>query len=181
MHSFILSETLKYLYLIMDETNQVHHDVSNTVFTTEGHLLAIPPDKLRWPPSIRRTIAPSSRPTCPAYDPKTSPKHFSPLAVSVQQRTDAEYARALAGLVVDEEYALRHGLWLPEGFCEAPHADDYVSLSLLPGRGVVIEPPPPPPPPDKRESRPWSLFLLARIKRKTHSPAWTRLCRPSMV
>jgi mannosidase alpha-like ER degradation enhancer 1 len=128
MHSFVLSETLKYLYLIMDEANPFNHDGSNFVFTTEGHLLAVPRDKIRAPPAIRRKLRSHSRPTCPAYDPQTSLKQFSPLAVSVQQRTDAEYARALAGLVMDEEYALKRGLWMPEGICEVPQADDYVSV-----------------------------------------------------
>ncbi|GMM37832.1 alpha-1,2-mannosidase [Saccharomycopsis crataegensis] len=38
MESFVLSETLKYLYLLFDEDNPIHHDTStNIIFSTEGH------------------------------------------------------------------------------------------------------------------------------------------------
>jgi ER degradation enhancer, mannosidase alpha-like 1 len=161
MHSFVLSETLKYLYLIMDESNPVHRDGSNTVFTTEGHLLTVPPEKLHSSPAGRRTIKPFSLPECPVYDPTTSRKHFSPLAASVQQRTDAEYARALAGLVMDEDHALRHGLWLPEGICEAPVSDDYVGLSLSLNGQLYSEHCTRPKKINNRGL--WSLFSLARI------------------
>ncbi|KAJ1822026.1 hypothetical protein LPJ75_000574 [Coemansia sp. RSA 2598] len=39
MESFLLSETLKYLYLLFDEENPLHRTHSNFVFTTEGHVL----------------------------------------------------------------------------------------------------------------------------------------------
>ncbi|CUS24927.1 LAQU0S22e00276g1_1 [Lachancea quebecensis] len=39
METFVLSETLKYLYLIFDTHNELHSDSSNTVFSTEAHPL----------------------------------------------------------------------------------------------------------------------------------------------
>ncbi|KAF9914216.1 alpha mannosidase-like protein [Lobosporangium transversale] len=41
MESFALSETIKYLFLLFDEENILHHELkdSNFVFTTEGHIL----------------------------------------------------------------------------------------------------------------------------------------------
>ncbi|SCU91722.1 LAME_0E13586g1_1 [Lachancea meyersii CBS 8951] len=37
METFVLSETLKYLFLIFDEENELHTDLSNVVFSTEAH------------------------------------------------------------------------------------------------------------------------------------------------
>ncbi|KAH3674371.1 hypothetical protein WICMUC_003358 [Wickerhamomyces mucosus] len=45
MESFVLSETLMYLYLLFDESNSLNHE-QNFIFSTEGHPLWIPKDKL---------------------------------------------------------------------------------------------------------------------------------------
>lgn len=37
METFVLSETLKYLYLLFDEENELHHTRDNMVFSTEAH------------------------------------------------------------------------------------------------------------------------------------------------
>lgn len=37
METFVLSETLKYLYLLFDEGNELHSDRGNVVFSTEAH------------------------------------------------------------------------------------------------------------------------------------------------
>eukprot|EP00051_Salpingoeca_urceolata_P018409 m.258201 g.258201 ORF g.258201 m.258201 type:complete len:682 (+) comp19186_c0_seq9:631-2676(+) len=42
MESFFLSETLKYLFLLFDESNFLHTTVTEFVFTTEGHPLLLP-------------------------------------------------------------------------------------------------------------------------------------------
>tara|TARA_B110001469_G_C9508946_1_gene253781 strand:+ start:642 stop:767 length:126 start_codon:yes stop_codon:yes gene_type:complete len=39
MTSFFLAETLKYLYLLFDESNFLNVHASSYVLTTEGHLL----------------------------------------------------------------------------------------------------------------------------------------------
>jgi mannosidase alpha-like ER degradation enhancer 3 len=41
MDSFVLAETFKYLYLLFAEESDLILDVSNFVFTTEGHLLPL--------------------------------------------------------------------------------------------------------------------------------------------
>lgn len=37
METFVLSETLKYLYLLFDEDNELHHTRDNVIFSTEAH------------------------------------------------------------------------------------------------------------------------------------------------
>ncbi|KAG0303287.1 alpha mannosidase-like protein [Dissophora globulifera] len=56
MESFALSETIKYLYLLFDEENLLHHELkdSNFVFTTEGHILSLAPKYLTRPSIERR-------------------------------------------------------------------------------------------------------------------------------
>ena len=39
MDSFFLSETLKYLYLLFTESSDLPINITNYIFTTEGHLL----------------------------------------------------------------------------------------------------------------------------------------------
>lgn len=46
MESFVLSETLMYLYLLFDEDNALNSDL-NSIFSTEGHPLWCPPSKLK--------------------------------------------------------------------------------------------------------------------------------------
>lgn len=47
MESFVLSETLKYLYLLFDEDNELHHSRDNVVFSTEAHPMWTRPDTKR--------------------------------------------------------------------------------------------------------------------------------------
>ncbi|SMN19149.1 similar to Saccharomyces cerevisiae YHR204W MNL1 Alpha-1,2-specific exomannosidase of the endoplasmic reticulum [Maudiozyma saulgeensis] len=44
MESFVLSETLKYLYLLFDDDNEIHTTRDNVIFSTEGHPLWLRPD-----------------------------------------------------------------------------------------------------------------------------------------
>ena len=41
MDSFVLSETLKYLYLLFTDESDLLIDINRFIFTTEGHLLPI--------------------------------------------------------------------------------------------------------------------------------------------
>ena len=41
MDSFVLSETLKYLYLLFTDESDLLVDIDRFIFTTEGHLLPI--------------------------------------------------------------------------------------------------------------------------------------------
>jgi mannosidase alpha-like ER degradation enhancer 1 len=56
MESFVLSETLKYLYLLFDEDNPLAGSDSNLVFSTEGHILTLNAEQLR-PMSKSRRLA----------------------------------------------------------------------------------------------------------------------------
>ncbi|KAG0668630.1 alpha mannosidase-like protein [Maudiozyma exigua] len=47
MESFVLSETLKYLYLLFDEDNEIHRNRDNIIFSTEGHPLWLTPSMKR--------------------------------------------------------------------------------------------------------------------------------------
>ncbi|EJS43372.1 mnl1p [Saccharomyces arboricola H-6] len=42
METFVLSETLKYLYLLFDEGNEIHRSGSEVVFSTEAHPMWLP-------------------------------------------------------------------------------------------------------------------------------------------
>ncbi|EFP92441.2 uncharacterized protein PGTG_18266 [Puccinia graminis f. sp. tritici CRL 75-36-700-3] len=119
-HSFMLSETLKYLYLTFDEDNPINHADQPFVFTTEGHILYIPnadqmaenqgyrtgweeresleSDRVVWEshPTGRRQQ--SKPPTCSVYSPSLqSPKHSNPLMLSITGRTDFDYAKMITG------------------------------------------------------------------------------------
>ncbi|KAL3231795.1 Uncharacterized protein RNJ44_00330 [Nakaseomyces bracarensis] len=47
MESFVLSETLKYLFLLFDEDNEVHRSRDNLIFSTEAHPLWLTPEMKR--------------------------------------------------------------------------------------------------------------------------------------
>lgn len=47
MESFVLSETMKYLYLLFDEDNELHKTRDNVVFSTEAHPMWLKTDVLR--------------------------------------------------------------------------------------------------------------------------------------
>lgn len=47
METFVLSETLKYLYLLFDEDNELHHTRDNMVFSTEAHPMWLKRDVIR--------------------------------------------------------------------------------------------------------------------------------------
>lgn len=119
MHSFVLSETLKYAYLLFDTDNPANHDGSNTVYTTEGHLLP----GYRPAPRVGPARKSISEPQCMIYDPLHNGKHWTPLALGIQHRVDADYARTLAGLELNSTAAIERGIWSPYGRCEV-HASE---------------------------------------------------------
>ncbi|MBW0486888.1 hypothetical protein O181_026603 [Austropuccinia psidii MF-1] len=125
MHSFMLSETLKYLYLTFDEENPINHSDEPFVFTTEGHILYIPnADSMnhnqRLPTWQERKSLDSDEVTdetdtnpsgsgfprktqnklgtCSIFSPSTkSMKYSSQLKLSIEGRTDCEYVKMLTG------------------------------------------------------------------------------------
>ncbi|KAF8591445.1 glycoside hydrolase family 47 protein [Ramaria rubella] len=130
MESFVLSETLKYLYLLFDENNPLHSDDSNMIFTTEGHLLTLQRQHIKTPSPIRRKLRRAENLQCPAYNPTlypwTSLSDQHGLTCSIRSREDAEFARLTVGS--DEHSRASEDdstFWMKEGWCESPHVDVY--------------------------------------------------------
>jgi mannosidase alpha-like ER degradation enhancer 1 len=127
-----LSSTPQYLYLLFDEDNPLHSDDSNYVFTTEGHILFLSKDYLKTTPSPRSTMRPVEGHQCPAYQPfiHVYDNHLKTtgLVQGVQSRSDADYARQLVGHLPTQ---VDIDTWSPNGWCEKPRVDLFVSeLSL---------------------------------------------------
>lgn len=61
MESFMLSETLKYLYLLFDEAHQLNSIDSNWVFTTEGHPIFLDRRRSKANPMGQRAFADHER------------------------------------------------------------------------------------------------------------------------
>ncbi|CAL1702197.1 unnamed protein product [Somion occarium] len=137
MESFVLSETLKYLYLLFDEDNPLNHDDSNAVLTTEGHLLSM--DRAHQKPmsTIRRKLRGVEHLQCPAYEPPIigAGEHTPGLVGGVVSRPDVEYVRQLIGSVAIDTEA---SAWSPDGWCEVPKADLYSYNFILSPSGKVV-------------------------------------------
>ncbi|KAH9938649.1 glycoside hydrolase [Fomitopsis serialis] len=119
MESFVLSETLKYLYLLFDEDNPVHSDDSNYVFTTEGHILWLDSAHIHPMSAVRRKLRGSEHHHCPAYEPP---------------------------LVAFDDTANEHDMkwWSEGGWCEIPKPHLFsFDFILSPGGQLVPEDPHP--------------------------------------
>ena len=66
MDSFVVAETFKYLYLLFADDSDLSLDVSNFVFTTEGHLLPLSLARLS-----NRTAVPVSYSRCFTFNPSS--------------------------------------------------------------------------------------------------------------
>ncbi|KAH9050101.1 alpha-mannosidase [Lactarius hengduanensis] len=138
MESFVLSETLKYLYLLFDENNPLHTDDSNYVFSTEGHILSLEQKHLKSPSAMVRHLRRAESPQCPAYGPPffIGANDAPGLYVGVRSRSDFDYARFLVSAAVsegDETY------WHPSGWCEIPVVDQYTQEFILTPDGRTVE------------------------------------------
>ncbi|KAJ9118151.1 hypothetical protein QFC22_004054 [Naganishia vaughanmartiniae] len=116
MESFMLSETLKYLYLLFDADNAVNKADSGTVFTTEGHRLRVP-TALRpkhSPKSLqnRKNEFANSSYQCVAY----RPYNDRGLYVGVKRRPDYDYVATL----VDMPLIKDEGYWSHDAVCQLP-------------------------------------------------------------
>ncbi|GAA96680.1 glycoside hydrolase family 47 protein [Mixia osmundae IAM 14324] len=128
MHSFVLSETLKYAYLLFDESNPVHKDESNAVWSTEGHYLAVDRHKLNHSTHPLVSTSPQRgalRATC------VNPVQPTPWTTSIAARGDADVARALVNWDVSESFALQTGMWSPYSQCAKPELEQYVRPSTV--------------------------------------------------
>ncbi|WRT63472.1 uncharacterized protein IL334_000377 [Kwoniella shivajii] len=132
MESFMLSETLKYLYLLFAD---IPFPNANKVFTTEGHSLKMPTSLLR-PPSIpRRSMRKGENPTCPAYRPPiyggTGPGEG--IVMGIEGRADYDYARGLIygwnNTGVDIEDGKK--LWFDGGICKTPNVPKFAFEIVL--------------------------------------------------
>lgn len=123
MESFMLSETLKYLYLLFQEVDPVHDAVaSGHLFTTEGHLLRLP-TKLRKAPShdfqeARKHDFAGANYVCQPYEPFS----WGGLHVGIRQRDDYDYAASLVDMPLVAEAEKQ---WDSDQICKLPLAGPY--------------------------------------------------------
>lgn len=125
MESFMLSETLKYLYLLFDAENAVNQADSGTVFTTEGHRIRLP-TALRpkhSPKSLqnRKNEFANSSYQCLAY----RPYNDRGLYVGIKRRPDYDYVATL----VDMPLIKDEGYWSHDAVCQLPSRQPHVSFA----------------------------------------------------
>ncbi|KAJ3559837.1 hypothetical protein NM688_g94 [Phlebia brevispora] len=138
MESFVLSETLKYLYLLFDEENPIHSDDSNFVLTTEGHLLTMSRDLQKPLSPIRRQLRRVEHLQCPAYQSPVmvySPHGENALTAGIYFRRDVDYARSLIAAPSTEE---EQQTWSPGGWCAIPKVDLYTFEFILSPNGQNV-------------------------------------------
>ncbi|KAI8994787.1 glycoside hydrolase [Pilobolus umbonatus] len=127
MESFMLSETIKYLYLLFNEDSHINKMDSNYVFTTEGHILPLPKRYLRSPgrsdkkPSIKENHG-----TCQKYQPlnhvykqnRRGNNIHLPVKIdtsSIPYQPQSDYASEIVGYTGSETPPVTN-----HGFCEVP-------------------------------------------------------------
>jgi len=131
MESFVLSETLKYLYLLFDEDNEFSKLDSNFIFTTEGHILMLNSTLLNPISEVRRQARRHEHPQCPIHQSTVRPYTLG-LVQGIRSRPEYEYARHLAGNDMAGSAAADDSEWWDaHGMCEVPKVDVYVSVSPL--------------------------------------------------
>lgn len=144
MESFVLSESLKYLFLLFDAASSSEDKsssggtgkkLSNTIFTTEGHLLSLPIDKLEPMSPTRRKLHKGENQYCPVYTPPTvgGPPGRG-LVVGIERRADYDYARMLVR-GEDVEPSLS---WDDNGVCTTPSVPRFVSAACPLLRTILI-------------------------------------------
>ncbi|WWC97244.1 hypothetical protein V866_004123 [Kwoniella sp. B9012] len=155
MESFMLSESLKYLYLLFADKPFPN---SNTVFTTEGHPLRIPKNLLRSPSNPRRAMRKGENPTCPVYQPfSVGGSYTQGIALGIESREDYDYARSLIyglnGTGVEIEDGRR--IWYDGGICKIPVESKFAFEIVLSPLNVTdpsaVPPEDPSPGPSKVE------------------------------
>ncbi|KAH9947270.1 alpha-mannosidase [Amylocystis lapponica] len=139
MESFVLSETLKYLYLLFDEENALHADDSNYVLTTEGHILSLSQDQLQPISAVRRKLRGAEHVQCPAYQaPILAYDNWDAdtgITGGIRSRTDMDQVRELIGL---EPTSSDIKSWSPGGWCAVPQLTLYAYDFILSVNGLVV-------------------------------------------
>ncbi|EPX73802.1 alpha mannosidase-like protein [Schizosaccharomyces octosporus yFS286] len=128
MESFFLSETLKYLYLLFDESNIFHSKFQDFLFTTEGHLLPINTLTHKAVNSYKR-----QHPGTCLLNPDENyaePSFFSKIA----SREDFDY---VFEMVESSHQHVVDGIIDPNGICARPRVADVVEILY----GNVLLPP----------------------------------------
>jgi mannosidase alpha-like ER degradation enhancer 1 len=114
--------------LLFDEENPLHADGSNYVFSTEGHILTLGKEHLRPISAAQRKMRNIDNHQCPAYRPFIrvfdNREEGTGLVQGVQSRHDVDYARQLVGLLPAQSDVVT---WSPDGWCEKPKVDIFVS------------------------------------------------------
>ncbi|KAI7858734.1 glycoside hydrolase [Circinella umbellata] len=130
MESFLLSETLKYLYLLFDTDNIFNKIDSNFVFTTEGHFLPLAGRYLKNTPSTKdaKKIDDS---VCLLHNIRTNKQHYiqHPHNLdmsSIPYRPGTDFAAAIVGSndnnnhEHNEEPISLYNMLNPDGYCTSP-------------------------------------------------------------
>ncbi|PCH41185.1 glycoside hydrolase family 47 protein [Wolfiporia cocos MD-104 SS10] len=121
MESFVLSETLKYLYLLFDEENLLNTNDSNYVLTTEGHILWLDRDLIKPMSPARRKLRGAEHHQCPAYEPPLIAfddwDAETGMTTNIRARSDADFVRELIGVKPTSQDAKTY---FPGGWCEIP-------------------------------------------------------------
>ncbi|KAI0091966.1 alpha mannosidase-like protein [Irpex rosettiformis] len=139
MESFVLSETLKYLYLLFDEDNPLHKDDSNYVLTTEGHILSLNRTLERPISTIRRELRRVEHLECPVYRPPllgAAEYRETGLTANIYGRQDMDYSRQLIMAPTTEA---EESSWSYDGECHVPKVDLYTYNFLLSVTGKSVE------------------------------------------
>jgi mannosidase alpha-like ER degradation enhancer 1 len=113
----------QYLYLLFDEA-AASSPGTNSVFTTEGHVLSLPHSLQTHPSPIRRALHRSEQQYCPAYRPPS----LGGLRVGIEQRDDYEYARTLiyGEELNDDTVHQERRFWSEHGRCAVPQVPKHV-------------------------------------------------------
>ncbi|OXH23230.1 carbohydrate binding protein [Cryptococcus neoformans] len=162
MESFMLSETLKYLYLLFSDTPFPNQ---NKVFTTEGHPLYIPQPLLQPSTNARKSLHKGEWLMCPAYqspfatggidfrgmDRIGNREEKLGITVGIEGTSEYEYARALVfgwgeeGLKVEDQKRM----WFDGGVCSIQEVPKFAFDIVLTPTSNEALPEDPSPGPDK--------------------------------
>ncbi|KAJ2082833.1 hypothetical protein H4R24_001291 [Coemansia sp. RSA 988] len=138
MDSFVLSETLKYLYLLFDDNNPLHQLDNNHVFTTEGHVLL--PLSTAYDGSAQYPLG-SSFPKRKLLHADRPPKHIKPSMLKVdniRRRVRGARLKDLFALPTFPEFKQRSGLDYLQGSDDASDGDKQRKCAMPRALAVTV-------------------------------------------
>lgn len=106
------------------------------MFTTEGHILTLENKHLKPLSESRRRLRGAENLQCPAYSPPMllSQGGQSGLRGGIRSRADVDYARLLVGGTPNDA---DRAAWSPNGYCDVPKGELYVSHFLEARRWIA--------------------------------------------